>query len=52
MAFLFSTALVTFDGNESKFVKGKPENIEEFDGMLSKIENKQRVIGFVFSSSA
>jgi hypothetical protein len=51
LASVFASALVTFDGNSSKIIKGSESNLIEFNRLASKLKSKQRIVGFVFAKS-
>ena len=51
LAVVFSSALVTFDGNSSKVIKGNKSNLMQFNKLTSELESKKRIIGFIFEKS-
>ena len=48
---MFSSALVTFDGNTSKVIEGNELNLIQFNKLISDLKLKQRIVGFVFAKS-
>jgi len=51
LAVVFSSAVVTFDGNNSKIIKGCESNLSHFNKLISKFKSNKRIIEFAFKKS-
>ncbi len=51
LAVVFSSALVTFDGNSPQVIKGSSLELAQFNKLTSKLKSKNRIVGFVFAKS-